>query len=155
MPRDKSLMGAKQKWDYDFLKEELMELPLTERTTFRQMSDNLDMPKTTLFRGMQEHQVFRRHTSSLKPSLREDNKMARIAYCMDSVKRDPNGTLYYDPSYDVVHVDEKWFFLTEEGKQIYLAEGEKIPERETKNKGHITKVSFPVFGLCFKLRSLT
>ena len=42
-----------------------------------------------------------------------------------------------------IHVDEKWFFLTEKQQKIYLTEGEtQGPERHTKHKNHITKVMF-------------
>jgi hypothetical protein len=44
---------------------------------------------------------------------------------------------------DEVHVDEKWFFLTEIDQGLYLTEAkENAPERSTRHKGHILKVMF-------------
>ena len=41
-----------------------------------------------------------------------------------------------------MHLDEKWFFLTEGSYKVYLAAGEKAPKRTTKHKSHIPKVMF-------------
>jgi hypothetical protein len=41
-----------------------------------------------------------------------------------------------------VHVDEKWFFLTEAQLRLYLVPGESEPERSTRHKSHILKVMF-------------
>jgi len=46
--------------------------------------------------------------------------------------------------YDSVHVDEKWFFISEASLRMYLAPGEERPERAVTHKSHILKVMFLV-----------
>jgi hypothetical protein len=48
----------------------------------------------------------------------------------------------FDGFYQSVHVDEKWFFVTEEHLRLYIAIDEEAPNRFIQNKGHITKVMF-------------
>jgi hypothetical protein len=48
----------------------------------------------------------------------------------------------FDAMYDVVHVDEKLFYVTEARKRFYLLPDEDIPYRPLKHKSHITKVMF-------------
>lgn len=42
----------------------------------------------------------------------------------------------------IIHVDEKWFYMTKVNARYYLAKGEKVPHRTTRHKGHIQKVMF-------------
>ena len=44
--------------------------------------------------------------------------------------------------YDCVHIDEKWFNLTEENARYYLSPDEEHPLRTTQSKRFITKVMF-------------
>ena len=48
----------------------------------------------------------------------------------------------HDGFYQHVHVDEKWFFLTEQQMRMYLAPGEEAPLRVCQKKDHIVKVMF-------------
>ena len=43
---------------------------------------------------------------------------------------------------DVVHVDEKWFYMTQKTRRHYLAPDEEEPHRTTKWKRYSTKVMF-------------
>ena len=43
---------------------------------------------------------------------------------------------------DVVHVDEKWFYMTQNTRRYYLAPDEEEPHRTTKSKRYSTKVMF-------------
>jgi hypothetical protein len=36
---------------------------------------------------------------------------------------------HFHPFYDGVHVDEKWFFISEKTVRVYCIPGEKVPER--------------------------
>ena len=56
-------------------------------------------------------------------------------------KRNVNDNMF-DGFYQSVHVDEKWFFLTEERLTLYIATDEEAPNRFIQNKDHITKVMF-------------
>ena len=48
----------------------------------------------------------------------------------------------FQDMYDVIHVDEKWFYMTKATKRYYLADGEPEPLRSCKSKRVIEKVMF-------------
>ena len=41
-----------------------------------------------------------------------------------------------------VHVNEEWFFISEEVLRLYIAQGEVVPTRSVQNKEHMIKVVF-------------
>ena len=51
-------------------------------------------------------------------------------------------TRLYNNFYQAVHVDEKWFFISEKELRLYIAPGENVPNRVCQNKDHILKVMF-------------
>ena len=61
-----------------------------------------------------------RHTSSLKPVLRNENKFQRFTFCAQEVKE--NGEL--KDLYNWVYLDEKWFKITEANTWYYLGNDE-------------------------------
>ena len=89
------------------------------------------------------------HSNSLKPILTEENKLARLL--MANHSRDPQDPSKYQDMCDHIHLDEKWFFLTQEKECHLLLSDEKNPMHCIKHKSHITKVMFPcaVVRPCF------
>ena len=83
--------------------------------------------------------VIRPCTSALKPALTAHHKLLRCEYAMS--KLNP-ADLQYDGFYQLVHVDEKWFFILEKQLDIYIVPGEELPNRTWQNKDHILKVMF-------------
>ena len=45
-------------------------------------------------------------------------------------------------NYNVVHIDEKWFFITEEGTSYWVSPGEEVKYRPSASKRHIKKIMF-------------
>ena len=56
--------------------------------------------------------------------------------------RDPDQPTRYRDLYNVVHVDEKWFFMTKDGRSYIICHGEEPPHRSVNHKGYIKKVMF-------------
>ena len=56
--------------------------------------------------------------------------------------RDPVDLTKYCDMLDQIHLDEKWFFLTQEKERYLLLPQEKNPKHCIKHKSHITKVMF-------------
>ena len=153
--------GRKMKWDRAALKEAVRQLRLTDRQNFRMLAMNVSVPLPTLHRLFQKG-VFRRHTSALKPFLTEENKVSRVAYCLDEI----DGTtvtggaeVRYKDMFDRVDIDEKWFYQTSDGKNYILTaaefdeegsveDDEATPHRTIRHKCHIPKVMF----LCAQAR---
>jgi hypothetical protein len=48
----------------------------------------------------------------------------------------------FEGMYNVIHIDEKWFYRTRKSQKFYLALDEEEPERVTQNKNYIEKVMF-------------
>jgi hypothetical protein len=94
------------------------------------------------------------HTNSIKPFLSEENRYGRVCYAVDRIETRTSSNeeqqrpppLIYSDFYDSIHVDEKWFFLTEENMQYYTTKAEKeegkTPKRLCAHKSHIIMVMF-------------
>ncbi|KAE9073640.1 hypothetical protein PF010_g24991 [Phytophthora fragariae] len=72
----------------------------------------------------------------------------RMKYCADRVLRTMKGGHYFDPMYDVVHLDEKWFYVKKVGGKVYVLTGkddvpiDDPPVQYAQSKRHIKKVMF-------------
>lgn len=119
--------------------EAIKSVPLRERTTFQDLANALGVKKSTLHNRYKEG-YFRRHTNDLKFALTDDNKKARVEYCLSMLLNDyPNGPIF-NSMYNIVYIDEKWFYRTRRNQKYYLANDEERPQREVKSKNFIEKV---------------
>jgi hypothetical protein len=118
---------------------DLAEIPKNQRKTFRDAAKHLGIAVTTFYKTFKGNpDLFRRHRSQLKPTLSEENMVSRLVYALDKVG--DNG-LFQD-MYDEIHIDEKWFYLTEACASYILTCDEDNPIRTTRNRNHIEKVMF-------------
>jgi hypothetical protein len=111
-------------------------VPLRQHSTFQDLANALGVKKSTLHNRFKEG-YFRRHTNDLKFSLSDENKKARVKYCLYMLHG-----LSFKPMYNVVYIDEKWFYRTRKNQKYYLANDEERPQREVKSKNFIEKVMF-------------
>ncbi|MFI5421695.1 MAG: hypothetical protein ACHQ1H_12070 [Nitrososphaerales archaeon] len=118
-------------------------IPLRNRKNIRSLAFALGLSKSTVHRRVMAG-IIKRHTNALKPFLTEENKIARIKFALSMI--DPATVLSDSPHFhsqlDHVHLDEKWFYLTEERGRFYLAADEEDPHRTSKSKRFILKVMF-------------
>ena len=136
----KKKCGRKKKWNHDEVREAVKEIPLHRKRTLRDLAAALGMPLTSLFRMKNgRDRVIMPFTSALKPALTEIHKVGRVLY---SVSKLNPADLHYNDFYNSVHVDEKWFFLSEKELRVYIATDETVPHRTCQNKDHIMKVMF-------------
>jgi hypothetical protein len=91
---------------------------------------------------MKEGKV-RKHTSSIKPHLTNDNKKARLQWCVDMLEHESlHGNPRFKSLFDHVFIDEKWFFLTRKSDRYYLfADGDE-PYRTCRSRNNIPKLIF-------------
>ena len=80
------------------------------------------------------------HSNSLKPILTEENKVAQLTMALEA--RDLQDPAKFLDMMDHIHVDEKWFFLSQQKERYLLLLKEKNPKWCVKSKSHITKVMF-------------
>ena len=84
--------------------------------------------------------VCRVHTSSLKPTLTEENKMSRMELALSFVdKKNPSK---FENMEDLIHIDEKWFYLTKDGQRFIIAADEEEPYRHVQHKSFLMKIMF-------------
>jgi hypothetical protein len=121
---------------------DVLRVPLHRRRTIRSLANAIGVKKSTLHRWFKEG-LLRRHSSTLKPLLREDNKKERLRWCLSMLDQ---RTLPNEPKFiemdNIVHMDEKWFNITSINQKFYLLPEEEDPHRTVHNKNNIGKVMF-------------
>ncbi|RHY17126.1 hypothetical protein DYB32_010568, partial [Aphanomyces invadans] len=122
------------------LAKRIQAIPQSRRYCFRTTASALGLPTSTLHRYFKRG-VLAKYSSSLKPALTDSNKICRLNWALKKVM-DVDGEKYFDPMYDTVHVDEKWFFMTRLQTKVIGAPGERIKQRTCKSKRHLLKVMF-------------
>ena len=75
----------------------------------------------------------------MKPFLIEQNVKARLKFCLKHAQMESK---MFNKMIDVIHVDEKWFYMTKNMRKYYLAPDKEEPHRTTKSKHYSTKVMF-------------
>jgi hypothetical protein len=135
----KSLSGRK-KIDYSEKISNMKTVPYRERRTLAATSHAVDIPKTTLWERKKEGAV-RVHSSTTKPVLTDANKAHRVEFCMAHIGLLNHRYTFHD-MLDTVHIDEKWFYVSQPTVKAYLAPDEEEPHRAAKSKQFITKVMF-------------
>ena len=88
-------------------------IPLNKRTTLRVLAHELGVNRSTLHRLFKQGKI-RRHSNTLKPYLRDDNKKTRLQYCLGMLDA---GTLQFIDMKNIIHIDEKWFNTTKKAKK--------------------------------------
>ncbi|XP_057811571.1 uncharacterized protein LOC131025799 [Salvia miltiorrhiza] len=94
--------------------------------------------------------LIRAHSSAIRPDLTAPNKLLRLRFSLEHIVYDRIcNVLKFKNMHNVVHVDEKWFYITSNHK-FYLTPAEIDPHRTCKSKKFIKKVMF----LCAVCRPL-
>jgi hypothetical protein len=142
--RKKGNSGRPRLYDPDELRAAIAAVPLSQKRSLRKLSAALDLPTTTLFQYMkrgneEDDPIIRPHSSAIKPLLSEMHELARMMFACSRL--DCTSGLFDDCLHEV-HVDEKWFFLTEAQMRFWLSPDEPKPHRSTHHKSHIIKVMF-------------
>jgi hypothetical protein len=86
----------------------------------------------------------RRQSNSLKPFLKEKNKKDRLEFCMSMIDERTRGDAAprFTNMHNMVHIDEKWFYMTKKNRNYYLLPEEDVTIRAVQNKNCIGKVMF-------------
>ena len=114
------------------------ELKGTQHSVAKQM----DVSQATVCRWKKD-KVIRKHTNAIKPALTDNNKLHRLTFALSKIAFDEhNDSFKFKPHTNIVHIDEKHFYLTRESQTYYLAPGEIEPHRECQSKRFISKIMF-------------
>ena len=137
----KNRQARNKKWNTDEIREAVKEIPRHQRRSIRSLASALQVPRSTLHRmkNTDDDPVIRPHNSVLKPLLTNEHQFQRVCYAAMHLNGDDHR---YDDFYQHVHVDEKWFYLTEQQMRMYLAPDEPNPLRVSQKKSDVMKVMF-------------
>ncbi|XP_074352653.1 uncharacterized protein LOC141691797 [Apium graveolens] len=123
--------------------QQLKSIPLSKRTTLRSTAYAIKVAKLTLFRCLKRGGKIRRHSNSIKPFLTDKNKRSRVEFCLSMLDKNsfPNNPQFVNME-NIIHIDEKWFYLTKKSENYYLVVDEEEPHRTCKSKNFVVKVMF-------------
>ncbi len=116
------------------------QLSINKRTTLRSMSTHTGINKSTLHRAKQKG-ILRRHSESVKPRLTDSNKLRRVEFILSSINRLRDGLVFQNMQ-NIIHIDEKWFYILQQNRKYYLVPSEAASYSSIQSKRHIPKVMF-------------
>ncbi|ETV78807.1 hypothetical protein H257_07636 [Aphanomyces astaci] len=139
--RKKSRCGAPRKYDGDSVRNVVTNVPSYRRSNFRSLAAATGIPNTSLWNLLQANKLCRR-TSRVKPMLSVKQKSDRFKFVQKFVRVGHGRYRVWHDVLDYVHLNEKWFYITQINHRDYLWHDEPIPQRKVQSKRHITKVMF-------------
>ncbi|XP_074374318.1 uncharacterized protein LOC141714716 [Apium graveolens] len=103
----------------------------------------MELSTTTLFTHFKDYETIKRHSNSIKPLLTDKNKKSRVEFFLSMLDGDspPNNSRFAAMD-DIIHIDEKWFYLIKKSESYYLLKDEEEPQRTCKSKIFVLKVMF-------------
>ncbi|XP_028193314.1 uncharacterized protein LOC114378929 [Glycine soja] len=119
---------------------QLREIPLSQRTTVRTLAVAMKTNTSAMYRLIQSGAI-KRHLSAIKPQLTEEGKRLRLEFCLSMLEGIPHDPMFQS-MYNIIHIDEKWFYMTKKSERYYLLPDEDKPHRSCKSKNFVPKVMF-------------
>ncbi|XP_021764220.1 uncharacterized protein LOC110728857 [Chenopodium quinoa] len=119
-------------------RREVVDSMLTERS----YAAGLKISQSTLH-NLKKKGRLRTHTSTNKPALTLDHKIARLKWILSHINPVASNE---DPTFvdmnHVIHIDEKWFYLNPDKRRFYLLPSEENPYRPIQSKRFKLKAMF-------------
>ncbi|XP_057517960.1 uncharacterized protein LOC130798880 [Amaranthus tricolor] len=118
-------------------------VPIEKRTTIGAMASALGIGHSLVYRMMKSDNI-RAYTNSIKPKLSHYHKIRRLNFILSQIiPPTVDNLLKFSLMYNVVHIDEKWFYMSRKTPRYYLFPWEEEePYRCVQNKNFIGKVMF-------------
>ncbi|XP_021742867.1 uncharacterized protein LOC110708947 [Chenopodium quinoa] len=125
-----------------YSEEWLQSIPLYLRTTERSYAAALGISHVTLH-TLKKKGILRTHTSTNKPRLTSDHKIARLRWVLNHIQP---ATATTNPTFEdmsnMIHIDEKWLYINPETRRFYLLPKEEDPYRCQQSRRFKIKVMF-------------
>ena len=128
------------KYSHMEFRQGLKEIPRRRRKTYHSTAKAMGVSLSTVQRMLLQQDVCHIHTSSLKPTLMEENKMSRMELALSFIKK--NNTSKFKNMEDLIHINEKWFYLTKDGQRFIIVTDEEEPCRHVQHKLFLMKIMF-------------
>ncbi|XP_057529994.1 uncharacterized protein LOC130808552 [Amaranthus tricolor] len=134
--------GTKGRASIPFDENKFKSIEKVKKTTLRSLSRAMGVSHTTVCRWKKK-KYFRKHTNAIKPLLTDKNKLDRLIFCLSSCIFDEQTSNFtFNEMSNVVHIDEKLFYITRTQQTFYLTQDELEPHREIQSKRFIPKIMF-------------
>ncbi|XP_021773635.1 uncharacterized protein LOC110737610 [Chenopodium quinoa] len=126
----------------EYTDEFLQSAPLYKRVTERSYGATLKISHVTIHKLKKKGRL-RTHTSTNRPALTSNHKITRLKWVLSHLlpaedNRDPQ---FLDMQ-QVVHIDEKWFYLNPDTRRFYLLPNEPNPYMCQQSKRFKVKAMF-------------
>ncbi|XP_021773627.1 uncharacterized protein LOC110737598 [Chenopodium quinoa] len=126
----------------EYIDEFMQSAPLYKRGTERSYAAALNISHVTIHK-LKKQGKLRTHTSTNHPALTANHKLARLKWVLNHLlPATENGNPKFMDMQQVVHIDEKWFFLNLETRKFYLIPNEPNPYRAQQSKRFKVKGMF-------------
>ena len=136
-----SIRGRKQKYDPDALGEEVKQIEPKKRKTYLGLSKQMGIPRSTLYDYQKRYTAIIRHVNHLEPTLTDDHRIACIDYCLAMRGEDKTK---YQTMYNMLHVHEKWFWITKDKEVYILAKGGRTTKEECETQELFAEGNVPL-----------
>ncbi|VFQ75508.1 unnamed protein product [Cuscuta campestris] len=114
--------------------ESITLIPLRRRTTIRSLASSVGISKSTVHNWV-KRSILRSHTNAIKPTLNDANRRQRLIFCLQQLEET---SIPSNPTFkgfkNVLHIDEKWFFMTKTSQRYYLTPDEDELHRTCQSK---------------------
>lgn len=113
--------------------KQFQKFPLSQRTSIRSSVSVVNMSKSSVHRNFKCDKI-RQNTNHVKPLLKESNKKAQVQFCLSMIHNDHADDPKFLNMFSVIHIDEKWFYITKKAEKFYLVIDEHDHDRAVKRK---------------------
>ena len=128
------------KYSHAEFHQSLKEIPQCHHKTYHSTAKALRVSLNTVQQMLLHQDVCHVHMTSLKPILTEENKVSRMECALSFI--DKNDTSKFKHMEDLIHIDEKWFYLTKDGQCFIIAVDKAEPYRHVQHRSFLTKIMF-------------
>ena len=112
--------SGRKGYDTIELMERIRTVPYHKRRKIARLAKALKV-STCVLQRLRKKGILRKHSNKIKPLITEENKLQRVKFASSWIDEK---TLLFDPMFNVVHIDEKWFYEDVDTKTYYL-----LPDR--------------------------
>ncbi|XP_074293660.1 uncharacterized protein LOC141620774 [Silene latifolia] len=122
--------------------DRILATPIGEKGSLHAFGETIGISATTIFNWVKQGKL-RSHTSTLHSSLTDENMFNRLIFSLSKLSYDKiSNSLKFKDMGNIVHIDEKWFYISQDGATFFLLSEEIDPYRHCQSKSFITKVMF-------------
>ena len=128
------------KYSHVEFRQSLKEIPQGRHKTYHSTAKAIGVSLNTVQQMLLQRDVCHVHTSSLKPIMTDENKVSRMDLALSFI--DKSDTSKFEHMEDLIHVNEKWFYLMKDGQCFIIVADEAEPYRHVQHKSFLTKIMF-------------